>query len=515
MSNRYQKYMQSVQPTDEFLLRLEGRMNRELRRSSPGLRLVVCAAAAAVLVLACTVLLRPAPPDILRQPTRPTTENLPSTAPDPTPEVLPTATPEPSPTSEPASSPTPESSYPPDEIRLELEWSDESAFAVSDIVANSDDVLLFENHLVGADNSSIVEICQSSVLNSVVDEVLRPGTAYWPHTDASAGDVVDLTDKKGKTVGYAERVTYLNPETNTLKDGWKHTIHANDPLPETPDNPVERIQFPGKVRSGGTPLRYGMSADAPVVAVLEEGQKLGLGYRVGNWVYASTAPFCKAGEAPVTGWMHITEVLGMHWRVSPLIVDLLADEVNLRETPGGKVIAALPKNTHIRYGGATIPHKTGSWHFVSVVNPNGFTSASGYISAEYSKLNTFRLGEELNMDGVVSASLSYSETTPFGAQEQSVDGEKLRLLLERLTNAYSELIETEVCGEGAAFITLTYADGHTVDLPISGDGCTQVRHGDVTYDLKTDEERTERFLNDGGVNLADILGPIFDKIKFH
>jgi hypothetical protein len=119
------------------------------------------------------------------------------------------------------------------------------------------------------------------------------------------------------------------------------------------------------------------------------------------------------------------------------------------------------------------------------------------------------------MDSVVSASMNYTDTSPFGAQEQTVEGDKLALLLDRLRNARSTSIHQTVCGEGAAFITVTYSDGHTVDLPISGDGCTQVRHGDVTYDLKTDEERTERFLNDGGVNLVDILGPIFDKIKFH
>ena len=62
------------------------------------------------------------------------------------------------------------------------------------------------------------------------------------------------------------------------------------------------------------------------------------------------------------------------------------------------------------------------------------------------------------------------------------DSEKLALLLDRLQNAYSESVHTEVCGEGTAEITLTYADGHTVSLPLSGDSCTQVRCGDVVYE---------------------------------
>lgn len=421
---------------------------------------------------------------------------------------------------EPTAAPTvnPSITYPPDDIRLELEMSDDAVFTSSSIIGNQDNILMFEDNLVGVNNSSIVEICQSSELNSVVAAPLRPGTAYWPHKNADAGDIVYLTNEKGKEVGYAERVTYLDEETNTLKEGWRHVVHAADPLPEVPDNPVERIQMPGKVKSGGTPIRYGTSADAPIIAVLEEGQKLGLGYRVGNWIYASTEPFCTNGEAPTTGWIHITEVVGMGWRTAIYHVELTADEVNLRAAPDGDLIYTVSRSDAsaglLEYGGATVPGKKGDWHFVKV--GAGFFEdfvQTGYISADYSKLHTFRLESELSMDDVVSTTLTYSDTAPFGAAEQTVTGEKLSLLLSRLKNAYSESVYTEVCGEGAATITLTYADGSTIGLPLSGDSCTQVRHGDVTYDLKTDVERTERFLNDGGVGLSDILGPIFDQIK--
>lgn len=423
-------------------------------------------------------------------------------------------------TAAPTTAPTvnPTRAYPPDDVRLELEMSDEAVFAVSGIADDWGGVLMFNSNLAGAYNSSIVEICQSSELNSVVDEPLYPGTAYWPHSDASAGDLVDLTDKKGKVVGYAQCVTYLNPETNTLKEGWIHTLYSADPRPEVPDNPVESIQMPGKIKTGGTPIRYGTSADAPVIAVLEENQKLGLGYRVGNWIYASTEPFCADGEKPVTGWVHITEVIGMEWRITIGHVELTADEVNLRETPDGKIIATLDKYTRISYGGVTVPGKTGDWHFVTV---NAFEFAgpdavpvTGYISADYSKLNTFRLESELSLDGVVSATLAYSDTSPFGPAEQTVAGETLLLLLDRLKNASSESVYTPVCGEGAASITLTYGDDSEVVLPLSGDSCTQVRYGDVTYDLKTDAERTESFLNDGGASLSDILSPVFDQINF-
>lgn len=420
---------------------------------------------------------------------------------------------------EPTAAPTvnPDLAYPPDDVRLELEMSDEAVFAASGIADDWGGVLMFDSHLVGAYNSSIVEICQSSELNSVVIAPLRPGTAYWPHKDASAGDIVDLTNEKGKKVGHAERVTYLDESTNTLKEGWKHTVYSADPLPKVPDNPVEGISKPGKVKNGGAPLRYGTNADAPIVVVLEENQKLGLGYRVGNWIYASTEPFRQNGETAYTGWIHITEVAGMGWRTTINHVELTADEVNLRETPDGKVKAVLNKNTRISYGGATVPGKNGDWHYVTITafdfaSPD-FVPVTGYISADYSRLNTFRLESELPMDGVISATLTYADTAPFGAAEQTVEGEQLTLLLDRLKNACSESVCTEVCGEGTATITLTYADGRTVALPLSGDSCTQVRHGDVVYDLKTDAERTERFLNDGGAGLSDILSPIFDQIE--
>ena len=117
------------------------------------------------------------------------------------------------------------------------------------------------------------------------------------------------------------------------------------------------------------------------------------------------------------------------------------------------------------------------------------------------------------MDGVVSATLSYSKTSPFGAAEQTINGEKLALLLERLRNARSHFIYGEVCCDGTAAITLNYADGSKTDLPLCGDSCPYVRYGVVTYDLKNDAERVERFLNDGGAGISDILSPIFDQIK--
>lgn len=136
------------------------------------------------------------------------------------------------------------------------------------------------------------------------------------------------------------------------------------------------------------------------------------------------------------------------------------------------------------------------------------------VSADLSRLHTFRLEAELELDGVTCATLRYSESSALGAAEQTVAGERLDMLLERLRGAYSQETDAEVCAEGSAQITLTYEDGHTIALPLSGDSCTQVRYENVVYDLRTDAERTEHFLNDGGVNLRDILSPLFDQIKF-
>lgn len=508
MKRRYYNHMKAVQPSVQFTAQLEKSMIRELRRKRrrnpiPKIALSAAVSAAAVAALLFSLPAAKPQPDVIAPPVHASVESTNAA------EMIASAA-----SAAPTEAPMMETvadSLQKNEERLELVMSDEAVFASSDVINSWDNIMGFADNLVGTHGSSIVEIHQSSELNSVVDEPLYPGTAYWPHEDVSAGDIVSLTNEKGKEVGYAVRVTYLNPETNTLKEGWIHTVYSAKPLPEVPDNPVETVNKPGKVLSGGTPLRYGTSADAPVITTLEEGKMLRLGYRVGNWVYAST-DFNPDGEKPVTGWIHITEVVGIRWRTTVNQVDLTADEVNLRDAPDGKVIAVLDKNIQISYGGATVPGEESDWHFVTVGQKKG--NVTGYISADYSKLNTFRLGSELSMDDVVSASLSYTETAAFGAASQTVEGEKLALLLDRLQNAYSESVHTEVCGEGTAEITLTYADGHTVSLPLSGDSCTQVRCGDVVYDLKSDQERTERFLNDGGVNLSDILSPIFDQIKF-
>lgn len=314
--------------------------------------------------------------------------------------------------------------------------------------------MLFDHYLVGAHDSSSVELHQSSVLNSPVVALLYPGTAFWPYDEN--GDVPDLTDGDGTVIGYATHVTYLHEETNTLKDGWLHVIDDADPPLDVSNNPVKSIHLPGRVKSGGTAIDH---------------------------------------------------------------VELTADEVNLRTAPDGEVIYTLSRSDAdadmITYNGITLPGKTGDWHYVSV--GAGFFEdlvQTGYISADLSRLFTFRLEAELELDGVTCAALRYSESSALGAAEQTITGERLDMLLERLRSAYSQGTDAEVCAEGAAQITLTYEDGHTIALPLSGDSCTQVRYENVVYDLRTDAERTEHFLNDGGVNLADILSPLFDQIKF-
>lgn len=395
--------------------------------------------------------------------------------------------------------------------------SDEFAFASPRIIANAEDAMLFDHYLVGAHDSSSVELHQSSALNSPVVALLYPGTAFWPYDEN--GDVPDLTDGDGTVIGYATRVTYLHEETNTLKDGWLHVIDDADPPLDVSNNPVKSIHLPGRVKSGGTALHYGASADAPAVATLAEEQQLCLDFRVGNWFYASTEPFCVDDEAAVTGWIYVSDVIGLNWRTAIDHVDLTADEVNLRTAPDGEVIYTLSRSDAdadmITYNGITLPGKTGDWHYVSV--GAGFFEdlvQTGYISADPSRLFTFRLESELELDGVTCAALRYSESSALGAAEQTITGERLDMLLERLRSAYSQGTDAEVCAEGTAQITLTYEDGHTIALPLSGDSCTQVRYENVVYDLRTDAERTEHFLNDGGVNLADILSPLFDQIKF-
>ena len=501
MRRRYIQYMEEIQPSAAFVSRLEREMNRELRRTrrQKAIPVVLTAAAVLVAIVFWGVIPTRHQPDVISQP-----QNSAVTTFTPSPTDLPTP--------EPTASPTVTTSYPPEEERLEIEMGDGEVYGLSSIINDPDAILFAADDLVGVNDSNLVEIHQSRELNSVVVAPLRPGDAYWSVTDADNNwdSVAQLTDEKGSDVGYAERVQYYDAETNTVREGWKHTLYEPASL-EASENPVERVQIPAQVRADNTPLRYGKSADAPAITTFEKDQLIAIGYRVGNWLYVSNDPYCVGGES-FTGWMHVTEVLGASWKTPLNQVDLLADSVNLRDKPDGKIIGALTKDSRIFYGGATIPGKEGDWHYVSV---NWFKEGyqDGYVSAEYAKLNTFRLESKLSMDDVVSATLR-RPSGEFYPVEQTVEGEKLGLLLERLRNAYSKSVYSPVCAEGTATITLTYADGSEVELPISGDGCTQVRYGDVTYDLKTDAERAERFLNDGGASQRDILSPIFDQIDF-
>ncbi len=510
MRRRYINHMNDIQPSSAFVSRLEHEMNRELRRQSHRHRTVpmMLTAAAAVAVIAIVffgVIPSRHHTDVVTQPKN---TSVVTAAPTDMPTIEPTAEPTITPTDAPTPEPAVTASYPPEDERIEIEMGDRKLYTNHDVIREPGSMLITENNLIGTSGSPLVEIHQGTELNSVVTAPLRPGDAYWPVKND--GSIVQLTDAKGKDIGYAERVQVYDEAINTVKEGWKHTLYEVTP-PEVPENPVERVLLPGYIRADNTLLRYGKNADAPAVAVLQKDQSIGLAYRVGNWIYASTEPFCFSDESPVTGWIHVTEVLGASWQMNLNHVELLADSVNLRDKPDGKIIGSLNKDSVIYYSGDTVPGKNGDWHYVSV---NWFKGTqNGYISADYAKLYVFPLESKLNMDGVVSATLSYSETSPFGAAEQTVEGEKLNLLLDRLRNARSHFIYGKVCGEGTATLTLTYSDNSEVILPVSGDSCTYVRYGAITYDLKTDAERVERFLNDGGVGSSDILSPIFDQIK--
>jgi len=506
MRRRYIKYMNDVQPSRRFLSQLEREMNLELLRASRRQKVIPMALTAAASIAVIAIVLLGVLParhntDIISQPK--TFTSAPTAAATDLPTIEPTAEPTFAPTAEPTVSVT----YPPDDVRLEIEMSDKKLYTNHDVIREPGSILVFENNLIGSSSAVLVEIHQGTEPSSVVIAPLRPGDAYWPIKNEDG--VMRLLDEKGNDIGYTERVQYYDESSNTVKVGWKHTLYGST-LPEVSENPVEQVLIPGIVRADNTLLRYGKNTDAPAVAVLEQDQPLGLAYRVGNWIYASTEPVSFGYETPVTGWIHVTEVLGASWNMSINCIELLADSVNLRDKPDGKIIGSLDKDSVIQYSGDTVPGKNGDWHFVSV---NWFKGTQdGYISADYSKLYVFPLENELDMDNVVSATLTYTETSAFGAAEQTVTGEKLALLLDRLRNARSERVYDTVCGEGAADITLKYADGSEVILPISADSCPYVRYGCIVYDLKTDDERAERFLEAGGVGMSDILSPIFDQI---
>lgn len=378
-------------------------------------------------------------------------------------------------------------------------------------------VLAFENYLVGGGTESdYVSIYDSPDRNGKLLTELQPGDAYWP---VKGADMEIIYSESGNNAGYAQKVMYLAGD-NTLAEGWKFKLYSDTPK-EAKDNPVEHITRPGKVRHDNTAIRYGRSGDAPVVALLEEGQILGLEAQVGNWIYASTELFRKDGEQPVTGWIHVTEVIGLYWNVSIDHIDLTVDKANIRDLPDGEIINTVTKNDAssgaLRYLGITAPGKEGDWHYVSL---NGFGTKGepvyGWIFADLAKLYTFNLSEKLPLENVVSATLAYAPTEQYPeaeARSQTVDGEKLQTLLARMSNALSIETHTPVCGDGVATITLKYADGSEAVTYLAADGCPQLRYGDVTYDLRTKEERAYDYMQEDSYDLREILG-LFDEIAF-
>lgn len=411
----------------------------------------------------------------------------------------------------PSSEPTASSITTADDMRLELAFSGGAYWTTPDIVENSfARAMMFEDNLVGAHDSLPLEIRSGPDPDSPLIATLLPGTAYWlpdPPDDLhpSAVDSGCLT------------VRWLDEGTNELVDGWM-CVRCDGSSGKDADNPVEPVQLPGRVCAEGACLRYGRSEDAPVIAELEVGQKLRLAYRAGNWIYASTEHFLEDGEAAATGWIHISEVEQLQWRTSIHCVELLADAVNVRDQPDGEIVATITREAAaqgaIRYGGATVPGQKGDWHYV-ILDRFSQAPVTGYISADLAHLNTFALGDELSLDGVVSCTLRYASAGYADGRliEETISGERLHAWLARLSGASSAALDEPVCGEGAASLTLVWEDGREAELPLSGDSCTRVRHEDVTYDLRTPAERTAAFLNDGGVNLFDILPQYFDAFR--
>jgi len=377
---------------------------------------------------------------------------------------------------------------------------------------------MFENYLVGGGSEyDYVTIHESPDGGAMLAE-LNPGDAYWP---VKGVDMQIIYGEKGENAGFARQVMWLG-EDNILHTGWLRKVYSDTQAPQAKENPVVTLARPGRIRAGGTALRYGKSAEAPAVALLEEGAVLGLQAQVGNWVYASTELFCKNGEQPATGWIHVTEVVGLHWNVSIDHVDLTVDKANIRDLPDGKIIGTVTKNDasggSLRYLNITAPGKEGNWHYVSL---NGFNTSegmiTGWIFADLTKLYTFPLRQNLSMENVVSATLAYAPTQQYpdaDTRSQTVTGEKLARLLERLENAVSEAVHTPVCGDGVATITLVYADGHEEITYLAADSCPQLRYGDVTYDLRSEEERSFGYMQEYNYSLHETLGPVFDEIAF-
>ncbi len=507
MRQRYCNSMTDIAPSPEFLRRLEQDMNRELNARPTKAPLYAAAAAALiVLTLAGARMLRPHP-DVVQR----------SSPPGPLSQPSATAAPTSAPTSAPTATPSPTTTLVPDDIRLELEMSEKEVVFRSQWLdeSSTEQLVVFENNLVGAFNSSPIEIHESSDPASPVRATLLPGTAHWP-IDPEDNGIENLPGEEDIANGYAQRTVWLDEERNVLRDGYIIIDHNANPLSEVDENPVEELHIPGKA-NGEAVLRYGRYENAPAVATLEDGQLIGLGYRVGNWIYASTEFFVLSGEKPVTGWVHVSQAKGCSWAATVTSVELLGDKVNVRAKPdeNSKILATLPRDfRNIYYTGVTQTTKSGRWHLVRFggsAKTDGF--ATGFISADYVSLAACPLASLVDLENVASATLAYGENAPFGRTSQTIEGERLSLLKERLYGALSVSTYESVCGEGTATLTLSYPDGTQEILPISGDGCTHLRCGDVKYDLRTEEERAYAWQNDGGAGMSDILSPIFDEIK--
>lgn len=516
MKQRYNRWMKSIRPSESYQKRLESEMNRELLAQKSAARrrvraVRIAAAAAAVMILSAGALaLRGALPDRVANPpvadgagssiqaTPAPAETAPEkAAPAQSPSFMPSPTSFADPTPLPSPSPTPASV---------LEALDQGAWPS---LALEDYGQFVDPSICLADRR--FEIHETPDADSPVLGTLAPGDAYWP---------VYASQESGDSAGNAERITWWNG--TALQTGWRI---ASDDLKAPGAPPYELVRLPGKVRRE-TALRYGRDPDAAAVATLNENALIYLYARYGDWLYVTTNGFDE--EQVWAGWLPVDSVWALKWRDPTLLsqVELLAERVNLRDAPDGKIIATLSRAEidaqrqdgvqALIYTGTTVPGKSGDWYFVTYgvfMSKKGATT--GYLSAEFAKIHSVTLGEELDLDGVVSAALRIRPDSLIPDAitfEQTLTGEALEGLKARLKGAGAVTSFERLCIPGIAEIRLTYADGSVVPLAISADDCPRLAFNGMIYDYRTAAERTEAFLNEGGKSAMDVLPEHFDQL---
>lgn len=348
----------------------------------------------------------------------------------------------------------------------------------------------------------------------VIGEIGANDFAFAPDPASERSRLGTVTD--GGIRYQVELARFYDAASNAVREGylvWDAVVHVR---PCT----LKRLYLPARAKLGAA-LRYGRRADAPRVAGLFEGMMLTIIAQDGEWLFCSRDGW--DGDSgwdggAVEGWLHMSEVTVLTWREPVDRLTLKAERVYCYSVPGKSQWGSLTQADcdSGTYAAGTCVYDDGERTWQSVYHSDDKFSGWGWIEANWVETNTFLLSDEVDLTGVVSATLAQipgkdGETV----RSETVSDERLAEMLDRLNGARaaSTVYAPERPGKDDTLrLTLAFADGHTLECGVQA--WDELRVGQVVYDLMTNDERADYLLRREGrpeYGEGSILGRYFDR----